>query len=205
MMSCFAPCSFVLLFCSVGPADDSIMTPRDVPPVVGTAIASGDEAALQIKLTCPRATWRVTGNVVPKSQWPELRVEVENDTRTLLLGGPGALAESRVVDLQGNDLSNGDILQRLQTDTPVLVSVSGKMVEPLYLQLTKPDALIILLGARDGVPAPTLLPSAVPRPTSSGVVPVVYDERPRWRSVLLRGDHHRPRGKLREVLGIGER
>ena len=205
MISCFAPCSVVVLLGSLGHADNSTLTPRDVPPVVGTAIASGDEGNLQIRLTCPRVQWRVAGRAVPKSQWPELRVDVENDTRILVLGGQSALDESRVVDLEGNDLSNQDILTRLQNNTPVLVSVSGKMVEPLYLQLTKPDALIILLGARDGVPAPTLLPSAAPRPTASGVVPAIYDERPRWRSVLLRGDHHRPRGTLREVLGVGER
>ena len=205
MTSCFALSSFVLLFGSVGHADHLILTPRDVPPVVGTAVASGDDEHLRIKLTCPRAVWRVARQVVPESERPELRVDVKNDTRTLVLGGPGAPAESRVVNLAGHDLSNDDILQRLKTDTPVLVSVSGKMVEPLYLQLTKPDALIILLGARDGVPAPTLLPSAALRPVTSGVTPLVFDDRPRWRSVLLRGDRHRPRGKLREVLGIGER
>jgi hypothetical protein len=148
--------------------------------------------------------WRFARKVAPKTEQPELRVDVKNDTRTLVLGGPGAPAESRVVNVAGHDLSNDDILKRLKTDTPVLVSVSGKMVEPLYLQLTKPDALIILLGEKDGVPAPTLLPSAAPKMVPSGVSPLVFDNRPRWRSVLLRRDH-RPRGKLREALGIGER
>jgi hypothetical protein len=142
---------------------------------------------------------------MPEAERPELRVDVKNDTRTLEIGGSSAQAESRVVDLAGVELSHGDIRERLKNDTPVLVSVSGKMVEPLYLQLTKPDALIILLGDRDSAAAPTLLPRAAPQPTPSGVSPLVFDDRPRWRSVLLRRDHHRPRGRLREVLGIGER
>jgi hypothetical protein len=205
MLSCVYFISFSLLFSSVAQSGITSQTPRDVPPVVGTAVATGDDENVRIKLTCPRVVWRVARPVVPKSDRPELQVDVKNDTRTLVLGDAGASADSRVVDLAGVELTNDDIRQRLKTDTPVLVSVSGKMVEPLYLQLTKPDALIILLGDRDGVPASTLLPSAAPRPAPTPVSPLVFDDHPRWRSVLLRRDHHRPRGRLRGVLGIGER
>jgi hypothetical protein len=204
MLSWFVFSSSVLVFGSVADADGSVLTPRDVPPVVGTAVANGDDDNLRIRLTCPRVVWRVAKRVVPESERPELWVDVKNDTRTLVIGGPGAPTESRVVDLAGQELSNDVILERLKTDTPVLVSVSGKMVEPLYLQLTKPEALIILLGDRDGITAPTLLPSAAPRPASAAVSPLVFDDRPRWRSVLLRS-HYRPRGKLRDALGIGDR
>lgn len=42
---------------------------------------------------------------------------------------------------------------------PVLVSVSGEMPDAYFLQLTKPDALILILGPRDGYPAPEFLPA----------------------------------------------
>lgn len=192
----------VAFCCSVSRADMSVALPQDVPPVVGTAVATGDTNELKIKLTCPRAKWRVVGHVVPKSQWPELHVEMESTVRTLTLGGPSALAESRVVDLSGNNLDAEDILDRMESETPVLVSVSGKMVDPYYLQLAKPDTLVVLLGARDGVPVPTLLPTNEGSTSQSGVVPAVYDERPRWKSVLIR-DRIRPKGRVREFLGFG--
>jgi hypothetical protein len=128
---------------------------------------------------------------------------MEKHIRTLTLGGPSALAESRVVDLSGNELTEDEIRNRMETETAVLVSVSGRMVDPYYLQLAKPDTLVVLLGPRDGVPAPTLLPANGGNASPSGVVPAVYDERPRWKSVLIRNGI-RPRGRIREALGFGE-
>lgn len=192
---------FAALACSTTRAEVSVALPQDVPPVVGTAVATGDASEVKIQLRCPRAKWRVVGDIVPKSQWPELRVEMEHTTRTLTLGGPSALAESRVVDVSGKGLTAEEILDRMASETPVLVSVSGKMVDPYYLQLAKSDTLVVLLGPRDGVPAPTLLPANGESSSPSGVVPAVYDERPRWKSVLIR-DRIRPKGRIREFLGF---
>ena len=50
-------------------------------------------------------------------------------------------------------------MTRLAKETPVLVSVTGEMPDAYYLQLTNPDALIVILGPRDGFPAPELLPA----------------------------------------------
>jgi hypothetical protein len=75
------------------------------------------------------------------------------------MGGPSQLAESWVVDMKGNKLSRDQVVQRLTSETPVLVSVSGRMPDAYFLQLTDADALIVILGPRDGYPAPEFLPA----------------------------------------------
>jgi hypothetical protein len=135
--------------------------PAGAPPVVGLAVASdgsGDE--WQIRLLVPKVRWEVVGRVVPKSEWPQLKTTAEWDRRTVSFGGRSALAEARVVDLQGKDVPRADVLRRMKAQTAVLVSISGELVDPFYLRLTRPDTLVILLGPRESVPAPELLPAA---------------------------------------------
>lgn len=66
-------------------------------------------------------------------------------------------AQNRVLDLKGRRLGRDEAVQRLNAKTPVLVSVSGQMLDPFYLQCTKPDTLIVVLGI-PSYPAPELLP-----------------------------------------------
>jgi hypothetical protein len=139
--------------------------PKGLPPLVGTAVVSdikGDE--WHVRLTVPKARWEIVGKVVPKSEWPELKVVVVKDTRMLIFGGPSALAESRVVDLNGKAIERDELLRQLKVETPVLVSVSWEMVDPYYLQIVKPGTLVILLGPRADAPAPELLPAAKASP-----------------------------------------
>jgi hypothetical protein len=147
-----------------GAAYEDVQLPKDVPPVLGYAVVSdpgtGTEMSeWKIRLSVPRIAWEVVGEVVPKSQWPELKADIQLSTLTLRIGGPSALSPSRVLDLQGNELSRDQVLERLSRETPVLVSVSGRMPEAYFLQLTKPDALIVVLGPRDGAPSPQFLPA----------------------------------------------
>jgi len=149
--------------CSRGLADEAV-SPKDVPPVLGLAMVTepgtADESTeWTIRLKLPRITWEVVGKVVPKTQWPELKAEVQQSTLTLRMGGPSALAPSRVLDLKGNELSRDQVLKRLARETPVLVSISGRMPEAYFLQLTRPDALVVLLGPRNDAPAPQFLPA----------------------------------------------
>jgi hypothetical protein len=69
-----------------------------------------------------------------------------------------------VVDLNGTELNREQILERLSKETPVLVSVSGRMPDPFFLQLTRPGALIVVLGPRDGAPSPQMLPAGKKEP-----------------------------------------
>lgn len=153
----------VLLTCAPAAANDPAEFPKDVPPVLGMAKVAEAEANRRgewsIKLTLPKIAWQVVGEVVPKRAWPELDVEVKEVSRTLTFGGPSQLSPSRVVNLQGQELSREEITQRLAEETPVLVAVSGRMPDEYYLQLTRPDALIVILNARDDAPAPELLPA----------------------------------------------
>lgn len=135
--------------------------PQGVPPLVGTAVAKEGTGELwQIDLTVPKVRWEVVGEVIPNKQWPKLKVTVEPDNRMLVFGGPSALSESRVVDLSGKDVAPPEVLKRLKTSTAVLVSVSGEMADPYYLQLARPETLVIILGPRANSPAPELLPAA---------------------------------------------
>ena len=139
--------------------------PKDVPPVVGMAVVSDQGKVSEfgewnIKLSVPKIAWEVIGEKNKlKMEWPEIKAEVQMTTLTLRMAGPESLQASRVVDMKGKDLTREQVIKRLETETPVLVSVSGGMPDAYYLQLTNADALIVLLGARDGSPAPELLPA----------------------------------------------
>ena len=136
--------------------------PKDVPPVVGTAIVSDDSEAWAVEVSIPKVTWEVVGEERPKVEWPRFKVDVKEAALTLSMAYPRAtqMAEhlqNRVVDLKGKRLDRDDALKRLKQKTPVLVSVSGRMPDAFYLQCTKPDTLIVILGIPNS-PAPGILP-----------------------------------------------
>ena len=139
--------------------------PQSVPPIVGTAVVidgGTDDPTSEwgVRVAIPRIRWEVVGEIVPKHAWPDLVAEVRETMLTLEMGGRSALRESRIVSLDGTPLTREQAVERLTVTTPVLISVSGEMPEPYFLQLTRPDALIVILGPRDGSPAPNLLPAA---------------------------------------------
>lgn len=157
---------FSVVLVAVGSAGGSELQrlPKSVPPLLGVAVVtnSGDTGKFsewQIELSIPRIRWEVVGEMIPKKNWPELKTEVETVVLTLQMGGPSQLAESRVVDVKGKELTREQVANRLAKETPVLVSASGQVPDPYFLQLTNPDAIVIVLGPRDGSPAPELLPA----------------------------------------------
>ena len=137
--------------------------PQGIPPIVGTAMIENSGRLngvreWQIRLTVPKVSWRIEGEVLPKRSWPKLKTEVQEQTLLLRMDGPRALSPSYVMERDGHVLDREEIMVKLQRETPVLVSVSGKIPDPYYLQLTQPDALIVILGAREKAPRPELLP-----------------------------------------------
>lgn len=155
-----------IIFGVVGPvvASDSLPLPKGVPPIIGTAVVTnapdaGEFSEWRIGLTVPKIRWEVVGELIPKKSWPEVKVEVEKVILTLRMGGPSQLAESRVLDVKGKELTRDQVITRLAKETPVLVSVSGAMPDAYFLQLTNTDAIVVILGPRDGFPAPQLLPA----------------------------------------------
>ena len=141
--------------------------PKGVPPLIGTAIAkAGPDQKWQVEVTVPKVRWELVGKVVPKSEWPRVESAVENVTLTLRLGEETALIPSKVVDLKGDALAPAEAQRRLKAETPVLVAVGNAMPDRYYLQLTRDDALIVLLGPGDKAPLPELLPA----PKDAGAV-----------------------------------
>jgi hypothetical protein len=109
------------------------------------------EYAWSLKLQVPKVVWEVTGKERPKLEWTRIKADVEMIVLEVDMGYSKAtqLAEqgqNRLVDLNGKRLSRDEALKRLGENTPVLVSVSGEMPAPFYLQCSKPDTLIVLFG-----------------------------------------------------------
>ena len=163
--------ALTLVCCSNLPvrANEPIAPPKDVPPLVGTAIAIPDKGSdyYSVKLSVPQVRWSVVGKKRPKLEWPRLKVTAAN-TKLMLhlsydrsesraLSQLSENAQNRIVDLKGKRLSSDEVLKRLKVETAVLISVSGNMPDAYYLQTTKPGTLIAILGIPD-MPAPNLLP-----------------------------------------------
>ena len=167
-------------------ASDPIAPPKHVPPVMGTAVVSDpggfvsrdgiDFERYDISLTLPRIAWQVvyspqieaeveprksgrSGAMQGPERWPQLKAEVELVTIVLRINDRPRLVQSCVKDIGGKQLRRHQVLKQLEKETPVLVSLSGSMPDPYFLQLTKPDAMIVILGPGDGYPAPEYLPA----------------------------------------------
>ena len=158
--------AFVVCACVVANAEEPPALPKDVPPVVGTAVAtaptSPDGDKWSINLSVPKVKWEIVGEKRPKIDWPRFSVTAEGASLTLPMTYHPAtqlseIAQNRILDLKGKRLSREEALKRLASSTPVLVSVSGRMPDPFYLQCTKPDTLIVVLGIPSS-PAPEYLP-----------------------------------------------
>ncbi len=157
---------WTVVSCGLAAAQEPVAVPQDVPPLVATAITSNDSEQWAVQLTIPKVTWKVVGERRPKFEWPEFQVNVEETVLTVSLDFDAATAlsaesQSRIVDLTGRRLEREEAEKRLQEKTPVLLSVSGRMPDAFYLQCTKPDTLIVILGIPDS-PAPQLLPHEAP-------------------------------------------
>lgn len=151
-----------LVSCGLTSAQEPIAMPKDVPPVLATAITPDGSEKWVVQLTVPKIAWKVVGERRPKSESPKLQVNVEETVLTLSLDYHPATAlsdesQNRIVDLKGSRLKRDEAEKRLREKTPVLISVSGRMPDAFYLQCTRPDALVVILGIPDS-PAPQFLP-----------------------------------------------
>jgi hypothetical protein len=135
----------------------SLATPQGVAPLMGLAVARPNdpsitaEYAWSLKVQVPKVVWEITGKRRPKAEWTEIKADVEMRTLDVSMGYHIAtqLAErsqNRLVDLDGKRLSREEALKRLGEDTPVLVSISGDMPDPYYLQFVRRDLLILIIG-----------------------------------------------------------
>lgn len=160
-------------------AQDKPRLPQDVPPTIGMATAKrlGEDAVggYQIELVLPSIRYEIVhrehraGKV---ASWHEVVTRVEPVTKTLRFQTASQIPDSVVVGIDGKPLTAEVILERLAKQTPVLVSVSGHMVDPYYLQLAKKEAVIILLSRKDGKGDMRLLPE-YEKGLSTSIQPVI--------------------------------
>ncbi len=113
-----------------------------------------------IRLTVPKVEWQVAREMEPKTSGPKLETEVDRQTLLLRMSAwTSAIGPASVMDRTGDVLNREEILVKLRRETPVLVSLTGKVPDPYYLQLTYPEALIVILGDREKAPRADLLPA----------------------------------------------
>ena len=147
-------------------AQDHVALPRDIPPVIGMATAKAlpdvtVDGRYQITLVVPSIAYEIVSRerrLGKLAVWDEVVAEVQSATRIIQLESASQIPDSRFVDIAGQQLSGDTILRRLAKQTPVLVSVSGRMVDPYYLQLLRKDTIIVLLSRKDGQGDRALLP-----------------------------------------------
>ena len=180
-----APLVIAISVATVALAQDEVSLPKDVPPVVGMAVAteSHDDrwTGYQIELVVPSIQYEVRRNEYVQGKpvvWDEIITNVSPMKRVLKFETPSQIPDSLIVGIDGVPLSAVSILERLKKRVPVLVSVSGKMVDPYYLQLAKEDVVIILLNRRDGMGDRAFLPRANFKIPSSADPPRRKNPRP---------------------------
>lgn len=140
-----------------------VAAPKGLPPVTAMAelVQDGemnDRGEWFIDLEIPRSRWQITGAMVPKREWPELEAEVEMVALQLKFDGPSQLSPARIVDVEGRELERETVLARFTERQPVLVATTMEMPDPFYLQLLKPESLVVILGPREDAPRPDLYP-----------------------------------------------
>ena len=109
-------------------------------------------------------TARLTDKVVPKRKWPRIDLTVERKEIRIVLDpdSPSQLPGSTFFTARGDPVPGGEVLKRLKKGGPILLSITGKKVDPYYLQVVQPKTLVFVLGPRDGAPDLDLLPRVAP-------------------------------------------
>lgn len=149
---------------AVSNKDNARNVATDMAPLMGVAHYVSRDAgnpsayAWMLRLSVPKVTC-VTQGSGPLVKVPDLKNDeiwrvtskVEMTEIDLHMGYSEASAipdarQTRVVDLKGNRLSLDQVKDRLANDTHVLVSLTGKMPDPFYTQLIKPNTLVVLIG-----------------------------------------------------------
>jgi len=142
--------------------------PKDLPPILCLAKATSlnpseppeEAGAIQLHVLVPRVVAERKGKVLPKRKSPKMKVDVSTEVLVLTLDpqSPSQLPGSQVLDLKGKPVSSEHLLKVLRTPKPILLSVTGKPVDPFYLSVVRRQTMVILLGPRDGAPRLDLFP-----------------------------------------------
>lgn len=140
--------------------------PNSPPPEAGRVVIQDDQLLITQSFTRWEAETRartVTVNGQQQEQtYTVMRPVMERKNRQMFAGG------YRVMTVGGERLSEEQAAERLTTPTDVLISTSGKLLEPAYRDLYLPETLIVYLRS-DLNCAP--VPEVAPPPPAEGAAP----------------------------------
>ena len=133
--------------------------PKGLAPLVGLAKAQDVEPgaarkyAWKLIVYVPKVQWEAVSKTHPvfHTEYIELETKVEMIRIDMELGYSRSTAivesrQNRLVDLKGRRLAKEEVFQRLNKNTPVLISVSEGMPDPFYLRHCKSDTMILIVG-----------------------------------------------------------
>jgi hypothetical protein len=136
------------------PAEEAIKPPQGLPPtqVIASVNKDGEFEIVQTVLVPETRSEERTVNMngVPVKQVVQVTVfKTEQVSRRLK--GEGV----KVYTAGGKEVDAKDVPAKLKSPTIVLLAADGKKVDPFYLKLIKPEALVIVAP----VPSPTVVPA----------------------------------------------
>jgi hypothetical protein len=128
-----------------------------LPPLTGVAVAraldgQGQGADWTLAVTLRKEVWHAVGQVMRGEGWPEVTWErvpgstVSLGTMTFTMNGAAGSPLCRVLDLDGRRVGRDRALKDLETETRLLVSVTGRVPERRYRHLPSQAELMVVLG-----------------------------------------------------------
>jgi hypothetical protein len=141
---------FLAILGVVSRADDKLGLPAGSPPrIVSVVGVKGDVVTYRDFLSMP---------VIPKapggSRPGELTPALPSSGPMIACAVEFSLSDGKVFDIEGHQLDAEAVKQRLRPGGTVLVSTSGKKVDPAYLRIIEKTAVILVHPP--GPPGPAL-------------------------------------------------
>jgi RNA polymerase sigma factor (sigma-70 family) len=140
-------------------AEDKRAAITSSPPIVGTATIDKDGQIRVLTPVCYVKEITSYSKAGANIQVPVTSYEMQVGFNKQMLGAQDFLA----VDLNGKQIDPKGLAKLLQTETPVLVSSDGKMVDPYYLKVVREGTVIIVPTIKE--------PALVEPPVRRGSVP----------------------------------
>lgn len=137
--------------------------PETLPPIFAmgkAAKAAGPEGEIRVTLRCPQVSWQTIEKQrdgIKRMRWSEIKTDVRERTLTLEFNTPSQIPDSRVTRLDGKPVPLAEMAELLKNETAVLVSPTGKRIDPYYHAFLNPDTLVFILARDEGMGDPSLL------------------------------------------------
>lgn len=146
--------------------ETEVVLPKDVPPVFATARAttkrSGDFEVLEVAISAPDIAWSAVdkeSRQLKAAFWTEITCLVRAKQWVIRHGDERSqIPDSDFQRLSGAKMSLKEVAEALKNDAPVLLSITGKPVDPFYGRFMKPDTIAIVLARDDGMGDSSLIP-----------------------------------------------